>query len=375
MGSNVDPEGLVDLIYETAVEPELWPTVLERLADLVGGDGAILMWQHQLTGDGVGVAARVDPDAPRAFFEHFAARNPLRPAAEVIRRDLTRFFPRIILDEDRLPKSELMRTEFYNDFMRPFDFHSTLSVGLACEGLYGGTVDVLRPMRRGAFSSGELQTARRLQPHLVRAFGLGRKLSGRSAVGQDLADALDQSPHGLIIADPDGRIRHANRPAEDLLRQGAGLTVFAGRIVATTADASRRLAGLVRSAGARDGPGTRGGSMSLAAPPRRLPLALSVTPLHAERFAVFAAGPAVLITLTDLEAPVDLPAPRLREMFGLSRAEARVAQALFDGLDPREAAQRLSLSVYTVRGHLARIFDKTGVHGQVELTRLMMRLI
>jgi DNA-binding CsgD family transcriptional regulator len=48
---------------------------------------------------------------------------------------------------------------------------------------------------------------------------------------------------------------------------------------------------------------------------------------------------------------------------------------LFDGLDPSEVAQRLSLSVYTVRGHLIRIFDKTGAHGQVELARLMMRAI
>ena len=100
---------------------------------------------------------------------------------------------------------------------------------------------------------------------------------------------------------------------------------------------------------------------------------MSVTPARSDYHSVFHSGPAVIVCVTDLDAKVSLPAQTLRDLFGLSGGEARVALALFDGLDPREAAERLGLSVYTVRGHLIRIFEKTGARGQVELARLMMR--
>ena len=83
----------------------------------------------------------------------------------------------------------------------------------------------------------------------------------------------------------------------------------------------------------------------------------------------------MVVCITDLEAGVNLPEQRLRDLFGLSPAETRVALALFEGLDPRHAAERLGVSFYTVRGHLVRIFDKTGTHGQADLARLMMRTI
>ncbi|MBX3482364.1 helix-turn-helix transcriptional regulator, partial [Phenylobacterium sp.] len=79
----------------------------------------------------------------------------------------------------------------------------------------------------------------------------------------------------------------------------------------------------------------------------------------------------VLVCVTDLEAPSRLSERRLREIFDLSPAEARVAAALSQGDTPREAAGRLGVSFYTVRGHLARIFEKTGVGRQAELARLL----
>ena len=87
------------------------------------------------------------------------------------------------------------------------------------------------------------------------------------------------------------------------------------------------------------------------------------------------AGPAVIVCVTDLEAGVSLPQQHLRELFGLTAAESRVAIALFEGLDPREASVHLGLGLTTVRTHLASIFGKTGATSQVELARLMMRAL
>jgi DNA-binding CsgD family transcriptional regulator len=103
------------------------------------------------------------------------------------------------------------------------------------------------------------------------------------------------------------------------------------------------------------------------------PLSVIVAPLRAEHTAPLLDGPAVMVCVTDLDAHVSLPDQRLHELFDLTPAEARVAITLFEGFDPKLTAEQLNISVWTVRRHLAQIFEKTRTGSQVELARLMMR--
>ena len=68
--------------------------------------------------------------------------------------------------------------------------------------------------------------------------------------------------------------------------------------------------------------------------------------------------------------PIEL---RLRRRFRLSKAEARVATLLSDGLAPRMIADRLNVSIHTVRSQLQAIFSKTDTSRQAELTSLILR--
>jgi DNA-binding CsgD family transcriptional regulator len=83
----------------------------------------------------------------------------------------------------------------------------------------------------------------------------------------------------------------------------------------------------------------------------------------------------VLVCVTDLDAGVAMPEQQLREIFGLTPAEARLALALFEGLTPAEAAADFGLSLHTVRAQLARVFEKTGASRQSGLMRLMMSAV
>lgn len=64
---------------------------------------------------------------------------------------------------------------------------------------------------------------------------------------------------------------------------------------------------------------------------------------------------------------------RLRRSYGLTRAEARVAVLIAQGLVPKEAAAALGTSWNTVRTQLCRVFAKTGTTRQLELARLLER--
>ena len=61
----------------------------------------------------------------------------------------------------------------------------------------------------------------------------------------------------------------------------------------------------------------------------------------------------------------------LKSVYGLSRAEARLCQALIEGKTLLEAADTLDISRNTAKTHLARVFDKTRVRSQSGLLRLL----
>ena len=82
--------------------------------------------------------------------------------------------------------------------------------------------------------------------------------------------------------------------------------------------------------------------------------------------------PSVAIFIRD---PSRQPSPSeelLRQLFGLTAAEATLALLLANGRTLDEAAQRLNVRKNTARAQLRSIFDKTGVRRQTTLMHILM---
>ena len=62
----------------------------------------------------------------------------------------------------------------------------------------------------------------------------------------------------------------------------------------------------------------------------------------------------------------------LRCLYGLTRAEAVVAEQIIAGARPRAVAEALGVGIDTVRTHLKRGFAKAEVSSQTELTRIVL---
>ena len=63
---------------------------------------------------------------------------------------------------------------------------------------------------------------------------------------------------------------------------------------------------------------------------------------------------------------------RLLHLYGLTRAEARVAVLMASGLPLPAVANLLGVSQTTARTHLQRIYGKTDTHSQVQLVALLL---
>lgn len=109
----------------------------------------------------------------------------------------------------------------------------------------------------------------------------------------------------------------------------------------------------------------------------RAPLRLDVMPLSPRNRRVQSEwlglqSPAAIVAISDPERPHGLSRTRLMATFGLTPAEADLAIEMARGDGRQAAARRLGVSVGTVRSHLMRIFEKTGVSRQAELVHLLL---
>jgi DNA-binding CsgD family transcriptional regulator len=365
---------LLDLIYGAAVDPGLWITVMEKIADLMGGNTAWLSQVSMADGNGSGIIARIDPVMPQRYIDYYAGLNPFAVKARP-QEAIANFKPKITTDRDDFPDDGLERTEFFNDFMRPQDIRSVMMIDVAAKGLEVATVNIHRNGRTDPFGEEQLRIAEALLPHLVRAFRLGGAFADLKSLADDTAAALDRAGQGMFILDTGARLKHVNLLGERMLAQKNGLTVVGGRLSAVGAPATQTLRGLIAAAGRPDaGAGRRGGSMAIQRTGEGASLSITVSPLNAGSLPVFTAGPTVLVCVTDLYGELNLAGDRLREAFSLTAAQARVASLLLDGARPKAMAEALGLSVHTVRTHLASVYEKTETAGQADLSRLLMRL-
>lgn len=184
-------------------------------------------------------------------------------------------------------------------------------------------------------------------------------------------------PGAALLLDGQGRIVHTNPAAESLLRRNDGLEIAVDgglRLAAAVSTETHTLSRAIQTAVSV----AAGADQRLAAPLRltrpsgQAPLIVLLAPLPPPAFALWQimGGARVLVMIADPEAP-----PRhigaLRAAFGLTVAEARVAALAGSGLSAPQVAVKLGVSLATVKTHLSRCFDKTGVRSQAELVRLL----
>ena len=115
-----------------------------------------------------------------------------------------------------------------------------------------------------------------------------------------------------------------------------------------------------------------GGVMRASRPSGKQSYSVFVSPVAREYSNLTAVHPAVCVMVTDpCQQRPDL-STRLRGMFGLTAAEARLADRLAAGDTLRIAAAALGITYGTARVRLAEIFQKTNTHRQTELVSLLL---
>jgi len=358
---------LVGLIYDTALDPGVWPVMLNRLADALSAQCSVIGLLDSSTNAAAMTAPRTDPEYLRSFAEYWVDHAFIWNGGEKLPVG-TAFVRDMIISRD-----EFSRTDYYNEWCKPQGMEATIAANLLMEGPLSTLIAVSRPYAEGDFDTTEIRLFVKLIPHLQRAVQLQLRLAGLDGLPEGSTEILNRLLQGVILVDGEARVIFANRAGEDVLRAGRGLFLGRDGLRAEIPGETRRLRRVIADCAAPRRGLAGGGGRLLLSREHGLPLTVLITPHCAGSSGIDVGRPQAILFITDPDATVSVRKEALCEDFGLTPAEAAVAVEVLEAHGLQAAAARLGISLATARTHLAHVFDKTGTHRQAELVRLLLQ--
>lgn len=368
-------DALLDLlgaVYDAATDAREWPRFLRALADAVSCSAVGLFpMDGQSSTTRVTHAVGHDPDAIARYDAYYGRPDVNAYAMRVTPAQLV---PGTVLRAEAIcPDRMLTRSEYWSDWLRPQQLGAGGFGVLTGPG--GGLLilSVARDRGLGALTADELAVLTTVVPHLQRAITMQERLERVQAEGDAAIASLDHLPTGVILLDEHARPLLVNRCARALTNAGSGLAITNDGLEAPDAGTTERLQRMIGAAiDTTLGRGVDGGD-ALAMPrgEGRPPLHVSIAPVGRYHYRVGVRFAAAVVFVADPSRVVE-PAEVLRQLYGLTGAEATLTTLLVNGLSPEEAATELGVSIHTVRTQLKHVLGKTGARRQAELVRLVL---
>ena len=359
---------LIGQIYEAGVEPRLWDATLMRLGERFRANGGMLATtvggSNQLS---FSSEFGGEPEWQEAYNREFhkPELNPLFPAFRRTRPGLA------VADWMVLPKQNLLRSAFHNEWSSPQDRHTYLGLVTSAGPQAVGAIMFCRDPRSGDFAQDEVALLQALSPHLVRAVGLSRHLGALEGKRQ-LNDALlDVAARPVIVVEPDGRIVQANHAAWRILDAADGLLVRRDRLAAARSADTSAVRRRIRATAERNLAACE--AMAVVRRSGALPYSVAMTRVPVDAVGLEQGRVLVAVFVADPHSlPPDI-ASALQTAYGLTPAEASLVELLaHDTPSLVDAADRLGVSQTTVKTHLRHCYHKTGARRQTELIRLAL---
>jgi DNA-binding CsgD family transcriptional regulator len=363
---------LVSSLYDTVGAPDRWDTLLDRLTSLTRSDNASLQhYNKQLDRQVLAIAHNLDEEAMQAFDEYYAGINYWLEKGI----PLGFYEPgHVVVSNEFVSDRELKETEFGSDFAIPNDAAYSLGMTIAENRRYSTMFSLQRGLRKGGYDPEDRRLFELLVPHFQRVLELEDLVSEARQSQQALHVTLNRLPLGVLLVKASAWIVLANDTGRRLLSDRDGLASSGRYLTGATMRQTRVLQErIARAAETTGGWGTDpGGVLSLRRPSGSSPLTVLVTPLPREEFYAVDPEPLAAVLVSDPERPDSDMTASFRQLYGLTTAEARLAEALVRGHDVPGAARELGIAYETARNHLKRVLSKTGAHHQNELLRLLL---
>jgi DNA-binding CsgD family transcriptional regulator len=264
-------------------------------------------------------------------------------------------------------------TEFHQEWVRPNRIEHGLFARLTSDE---NPVSFIVAGSRGThpFDTEErVELFGALIPHLQQALSTQRHLTSIAERADGFGSAVQRLRHAVVFVTRNGKIVESNAAADELFSERDGLSSTDGRLVASMPSERRTLGALLhRALDTETVP--RGGAMVCERMSGKRSFVLRIVPVKPST-AEIAVRPLAMVLIVDPARHPIRTEQILRQVYGLTKAEASIAELMVSGEGVHAISERLSLSMATVRTHLRAIFAKTGTHRQAELVGLLSTIV
>lgn len=350
---------LIDRAYAWADDTSALPGLLRALARSMAARGAVLV-HHDLRGRAhVLRAFNCRADVVTQYERTYAALDPLprsRKVATLARPGLA------FLGETLVPYDEMRTTAYDRDWARGHGCSRVLGVGLSLDSSGFTGLVLVRAHEDGPFTRGAVDTLVAFAPHAARAWTLRGRLSRALVIGEAALATLDRRALGLLLVDRRGHVVRANRVAEGIVARCDGLQVLHGTLRAATPSQTERLRALIAAAagGCVDSADACGGAVAVDRPSGRRRWAVIVRPAPSAPGDLRRDGIAAVVHVADDDGTSAPSEQALRQLYGLTAAEARVASLMAQGASSSAIAAALRYTATTATWYAKRVLAKTG---------------
>ncbi len=358
---------LIGDIYDAALNPSAWGTVLEKLAHFVGGQAAGLLSKDMVSKAGNAYFFYgLDLAYQKSYAQTYWRHDPIEHLGDYE-------VEQIVSISELVPYDEFRRGIFYQQWSRPQGWADAAKALLEKSPTSLAYLSVCRNDTWGLVDDEMRRRMALLVPHVRRATLIGKTIDLKQAEAATFADTLDGLSAGLFLVDARGRIVHANMAARELLDAKTVLRSAQGQLMASDPQANQSLRAIFTFAdGGDDALGIKGIDLPLPAQ-HGAPYVAHVLPLTSgERRragAAYTAVAAIFVRKAALQTPSQPGA--IGALYRLTPAELRVLLAVVDVGGVPEVAATFGVADSTVKTHLGRVFEKTGVSRQADLVKLV----
>jgi DNA-binding CsgD family transcriptional regulator len=372
----IDPAVLSELvagIYDCAVEPDLWPDLLDRFRTEVRFHNASLALTLVPSGRFlVNITSGMPTEYTARMYDYPDDLVELWGGAATM---LSLPFDRPSVRSRVGSADVLANNRYIREWVEPQGLIDAAVMILAHDNDAIGNLAMGRHRDQGPIGQVDIDRLSLFIPHFQRATRISRLLDAGSLATRGFETIVGQLATPVLLLTDDLSIAHCNIAADRLLEEGTMLSARAGRLAARNDTAQRALVDLVRQA-STDESGLRRGSIGLngggtdngvaavyALPLRRGHVRSTIHP-----------GASVALFVAAANVPANRVSEVAMDMFGLTMAEYRVMNQLAKGQSITTAARTLGIAQSTVRTHVLRLFDKTGTRRQADLVSLTAAL-
>ncbi|MDE4038309.1 LuxR C-terminal-related transcriptional regulator [Acinetobacter pittii] len=369
---------IIGLIYDAALQPELWEKVLEEIAKYTQSKTANFTAIDQL-----------NPKSDFVYTYHIPIGVMECYEEDKINVIDMKLHGPILLNSgigtptfvDWSHYAEMQGTDefiFYQKCLEPTGISYANGMLLDAGKYHWAVLAVHRESNMGTYSEDELNVLKRFSTHLRRALQIHKQFSFVQQKNQQFYQILDCLKIGVIILNQDHSLHYSNRAAQKIFEKSTLLSLDKQSCLKTLLPFQERLEQLIKNTFSKSIVSEKcGGVIGLYSQDREQTMMLTVAPLSQldKSYPVSLRDQHVALFLTEQHKMCYLATDFIKTFYKLSKRELQICELFVNGLDFKEISETCGITISSVRTYFKQIFAKTGCNSQVELMNLLMKLV